>query len=75
MIKTYEDYMNDPDILHEPMPLREIHAIRFLLQEKTEGMTPEERAAYVHAESQALFALYDMHPRLVESEPVRIIKD
>ncbi len=44
--KTLDDYMNDPDIINEPMPLREIHAIRFMIQDKTKNMTPEERTAY-----------------------------
>lgn len=43
MEKSLEDYMNDPDIINEPMPLREIHAIRFMLADKNRGLTFEER--------------------------------
>ena len=45
-MKTFEDYMNDPDIIDEPMPLREVHAIRFMIQDETKDMTPDERKAY-----------------------------
>ena len=41
-----EDYMNDPDIANEPMPLREIHAIRLTIQDETRGMSPAELRAY-----------------------------
>jgi len=40
--KTLDDYMNDPDIIDEPMGLREIHAIRFMIQDEEKNMTPEE---------------------------------
>ena len=43
-MKTYLDYMNDPDIVNEPMPLREVHAIRLMLSDETKHMTLERRA-------------------------------
>jgi len=48
MAKTLDDYMNDPDIVDEPMPLQEIHAIRLKIHDETKDMTPEEYGAYVH---------------------------
>jgi hypothetical protein len=48
MTKTLEDYMNDPEIAHEPMALREIHAIRLKIYDETKGMTSKEYGAYVH---------------------------
>jgi len=42
MTKTLDDYMNDPDIVDEPMPLREIHAIRLKIYDETRGMTDAE---------------------------------
>jgi hypothetical protein len=46
MPKTYEEYLDDPRIKDEPMGLRMTHAMRFVVQDKIEGMTPEERTAY-----------------------------
>ena len=46
MTKTLDDYMNDPEIVNEPMPLREIYAIRLRISDETKDMTPEERIAY-----------------------------
>ena len=51
-------YMNDPDIINEPMPLREVHAIRFMLQDKTKHMSPEEHADFVNKEAQAIIDKY-----------------
>ena len=39
-------YMNDPEIINEPAPLREIHAIRLKIHYETEDMTTEERRKY-----------------------------
>jgi hypothetical protein len=41
-MKTYLDYMDDTDIINEPMALREIHAIRLLIQDETKDMTPKQ---------------------------------
>ena len=49
MNKTLDDYMNDPDIVNEPMPWREIYASRLKIQDETKNMTKEERAAYYNA--------------------------
>ncbi len=46
--KTLDDYMNDPDIIDEPMALREIHAIRLKIYDETKGMTAAEYNSYVH---------------------------
>ncbi len=45
-MKTLKDYMNDPSVADEPMPLREIHAIRLMIYEETKDMTPSQLAAY-----------------------------
>ena len=42
-MKTYLDYMDDKDIVNEPMALREVHAIRLLIQDETKDMTPKQR--------------------------------
>ena len=46
MTKTFDDYMNDPDIAKMREPWREIHAIRLMQRDKTKDMTFEERKAY-----------------------------
>jgi len=38
--------MNGAEIVNEPMPLREIHAIRLKIYDETKGMTTDERRAY-----------------------------
>jgi len=44
--KKLENYMNDPDIINEPMPLREVHAIRLMIQDEIKDMSPKERKRY-----------------------------
>jgi hypothetical protein len=39
-------YMKDPDIVDEPMPLREVHAIRLMIRDETKDMNADERRAY-----------------------------
>ena len=48
MTKSFDDYLNDPRIKNEPMGLRITHAMRFKVQDETEGMTAMERTAYYH---------------------------
>jgi len=43
---SLDRYMNDPEIINEPMPLREIHAIRLKIYNETKNMTADERRAY-----------------------------
>ena len=49
MKKTLDDYMNDPDIINEPSALREVHAIRLMIQDETKDMTTDELKAYYNA--------------------------
>ena len=48
MMKTLEDYLNDPGLTYEPEALREIHAIRLKIHDERKGMTPAEYNAIVH---------------------------
>jgi len=41
-----DKYYNDPEIVNEPKVLREIHAIRFKIQEETMNMTKNELKNY-----------------------------
>ncbi len=49
-----DKYMHDSDIINDPMPLREVHAIRLMLHEQTAGMTPEEQTSYMHKQAQRM---------------------
>jgi hypothetical protein len=46
-MKTVQDYMNDPRLLNDPGlfeapdPVREVHAIRLMLQDRRANMTAE----------------------------------
>jgi len=82
MVKTVEDYMNDPRILEDseimeaPECIREIHAIRLKLQDETEGMTVEEHVAYVNEKAKEILTrwglshLYTSCPKQ-ESKPLQ----
>lgn len=48
MVKTWETYYNDPEIVNEHPFMREIHAIRLMIHDETKDMTAEERTAYFH---------------------------
>ena len=69
MEKTLETYMNASDIVNEPMPLREIHAIRLMIHDETKDMTPEERTSRVSAESSALLRQHGIRLKTVEANP------
>ena len=56
MKKTFDDYLNDPDIVNEPRALREVHAARLMIQDETKGMTAAERTAYFRESAARFFA-------------------
>jgi len=55
-MKTLDDYMNDPDIANEPIPWREIHAIRLKVHDETKDMTFHERKVYYDESTERFFA-------------------
>ena len=61
-MKTVSDYLNDPRILNDPdmigalEPVREIHAIRLMLQDERAGMSPEEEIEYLNKKTAAFLA-------------------
>jgi len=55
-----DKYMNDPDIINEPMPLREVHAIRLMIWDEIKDMTPEERSAYWERETADVIQQYNI---------------
>jgi hypothetical protein len=58
--KTMEEYMNDPEIINEPMPMREIYASRFKIQDELEGMSFQERADYMNAKGAKICKEYNI---------------
>jgi hypothetical protein len=67
MKNNLETYMNDPDIINEPMPLREIHAIRLMIYDDIEEMTPEEHITYINKQTDPLIKQYGLQYLLVKS--------
>ena len=45
-MKTLEEYMNDPSVVHMQMPLREVKAIRLMIYDEQKDMTPDEIREY-----------------------------
>ena len=41
-MSNYLEYINEPEITDEPTALREVHAIRLFLREKTKDMSEED---------------------------------
>ena len=61
-MKTIQEYMNDPRILNDPdmagalEPVREIHAIRLMLQDERAEMSPEEEVEYLNKKAEKFLA-------------------
>jgi len=71
------DYMNDPrldEFKDAPLPLREVRAWRLAVQDRTEGMTPEQRKAYykgVRERTDAFCAEHGFKLKYAESAVIR----
>lgn len=47
--KTYDEYLaEEPVYPGEPKTIREVYAVRRMIQDRTDGMTPAEEIAYYH---------------------------
>jgi len=62
MIKTLDDYLNDPDLANEPEALREVHAIRLKIHDERKGMTVAEYNAIVHEKAARFLASEKTRP-------------
>jgi hypothetical protein len=62
-----EKYLSDPDIINEPMPLREVHAIRLMMQDETVGMNTEERHSYWRKKTDPVIQEFGLERFLVPS--------
>jgi len=65
-----DKYMNDPDIVNESMPLREVHAIRLMIWDEIKDMTPEERVAYYN-DANDVIKEYSLERLVVDKAPPR----
>jgi hypothetical protein len=63
MPKTFDEYLDDPRVKDEPMGLRMVHAMRFKVQDETQGMTTAEEAAYYHEGTKAAFSRLGITPK------------
>jgi len=61
MMKTLDDYLNDPELADEPSALREVHAIRLMIHDETKDMTAAERTSYFHKRAARFFASDSSH--------------
>jgi hypothetical protein len=60
--------MNDPDIINEPLALRETHAIRLKIHDETKNFSPEERAALANKRAGEIMGKYNLsHLRVTSS--------
>ena len=57
-MKTLDEYLKDPDIAEEPAAMREVHAIRLMIQDETKGMTASERTAYYNSNTEQFLSSY-----------------
>ena len=65
MAKSFEDYMNDPEIKDEMMGLRITHAMRLKVQDEIAGMTDAEQLAYINEKGKATLERLGMSHLLV----------
>ena len=56
MVKSWEEYYNDPDVINEHPVLREIHATRLQMRDEREGLTMAEYNAFVKEKADAFLA-------------------
>ena len=64
-MKTYLDHTDEPDIINEPMALREVHAIRLLIQDETKTLAQEQhfgRTRNAVAEAEKRLGIKFRHP-------------
>jgi hypothetical protein len=74
MPKTLEEYMNDPEIIDEIRPLREIYAIRLKIYDEIKDMTIAERTAYFNEGSARFLARNNSNPS-GEQKPISPLKE
>jgi hypothetical protein len=74
MAKSIEYYINDPRILEDseivgaPECIREIHAIRLMLQDETVGMTIQEHVDHMNKKGKDILTRWGLY-HLLANEP------
>jgi hypothetical protein len=63
MLKTFDEYLNDPRIKHEPMGLRITHAMRFKVQAERETMTEAEYRSVSNERAERFFSEVGITPK------------
>jgi hypothetical protein len=53
-MRTFEDYLNTPELAGEPEFIQEIHAARLKIQDEIKGMTTTERTDYYNRAAEFL---------------------
>jgi hypothetical protein len=56
MVKTFEEYYNDPEITHEIPVLRKIHAIRLQTHDERQDLSSAEYNALLNKRAAEFFA-------------------
>ena len=69
MTKTYMDFYNDPSIVDEPKPRREVHAVRMLIAHETEGLSPAQWAEKTNANGLAIMKKYGLKNTIKNKPP------
>jgi hypothetical protein len=64
-MRTFEDYMATPEIVDEPLFLREVHAARLLIQDETKGMSGTEWLDYWKQKEAEIVKEYGLENNLV----------
>ena len=63
MPKTFEEYLNDPRIINEPMGLRITHAMRFKVQAEREAMAEAEYSDISSKRAKRFFSEVGINPK------------
>jgi hypothetical protein len=69
-MRTIEEYMNDPAIADEPLPVREIHAARLLIQDERKGMTVREFSEAAKRDAIAISKKYGLPLIWADLKPI-----
>ena len=64
-MRTFKDYMETPEIVNEPLYLREVHAARLMIQDETKNMSSEEWLNYWKQKEEEMIKEFGLEKNLV----------